>query len=236
MKYSLPVHPFLFGLFPVLNLLAGNVFQTDVAAAIPVAAIVCGFVLVILAVCLVWTKDLLRTGLVVTGIVIFFFSPYHAHLALQAWLSKVYAPAAPFSTHAVSAAFFAGIASWIYFFSQKASGLGRLNRVLNIVSICLVAIPIWKIAVAKLSANIDWPAIHRQPTNGSLGGQSGRAESAARYLSDHHGSLCGGANLENSLSLRPTGNFSAISKRTDSTSPRRARPIIPLPPTPWLRH
>jgi hypothetical protein len=162
MKNRLPVHPFLFGLFPVVNLLAGNVFETGLSVAVPVAAIVLGFVLVLLAICNILTRNILRSGIIVSGLTIFFFSPYHAHLALHAWLSKVYVPAAPFSIHLVFALFFSGIACWTYFFSRKASGFNQLNRLLNIVSICLVAIPTWKIIAAKVSGSIDWPAIHRQ--------------------------------------------------------------------------
>jgi hypothetical protein len=162
MKRTPVLHPFIFGLFPVINLLAGNVSEAHLLDAAPVAAITLGVVSAVLGITYIFVKDMLRAAMITSGFVIFFFSPFHVYLALHGWLDDIYAPAARFSMYAVFAAFILGMICWIYFFTKKAAGLGQLNRILNLVAVCLVAIPVWNITLTKVSEGTDWPRIYRQ--------------------------------------------------------------------------
>lgn len=162
MKRSLILHPFLFGLFLVVNLLSSNIGEVDFVDAVPVTAMILTMVLVILCICQLLLRDIYRAGIITSGFLAFIFSPYQVVLTLRSWLSNVYGEPAQLNPLLVYAALSFAIAFYVYFFAKKARGAQQLTPILNIMSVCLVGIPLATIATAKMSERIDWPGIHRQ--------------------------------------------------------------------------
>jgi hypothetical protein len=162
MKRNLVLHPFAFALFPVVNLLSGNLAEAEPSDAIPVAAITSAMTLTVLWVARMLLKDTLKAGMIASGFVFFAFAPFILIIAANRWLTDFYAPAIRFSATAVYAALVLGFLGWVYFFIKKAAGLEKLNPILNVVSLCLLSVPAWTIINSKLAERIDWPGIQRQ--------------------------------------------------------------------------
>lgn len=162
MKRSLVLHPFVFGLFPVISFLTGNLGEAELVDAVPIVAVTLAIISTVLCICQLLLRDIYRAGLITSGFVLFFFAPFHVFLTLHGWLTDLYGDAVQLSIVPIYVALTFLIVLYIYFFAKKATGLQHLNPIFNIVSVCLVSIPAFTIAIAKLSERVDWPNIHKQ--------------------------------------------------------------------------
>jgi hypothetical protein len=162
MKPSSILHPFLFGLFLVVNFVSGNVGEADYVDAILVATMILAMVFAILTICQLVLKDIHRSGMIVSGLLVFIFSPYQVLLTMRSWLSHLNGEAVQLNPLAVYAALIFAIAFYVYFFAKKAQGAQQLTPILNVMAACLVGIPLSTIAIEKISQRIDWPSIHNQ--------------------------------------------------------------------------
>jgi len=161
MMRSLILHPFLFGLFPVMSLLSGNLGEAELTDAVPVAVITLAMVVVVLSLSQLALRDSYRAGMITSGFVFFFFAPFHVFMTLRSWLSDFYGRAGQLSIVPVYIALILASLFYTYFFAKKAKGLQQLNSIFNIISVCLLAIPVFTIAAAKLSERVDWSSIRR---------------------------------------------------------------------------
>jgi hypothetical protein len=168
MKRLAVFHPFAFGLFPVLSLLSGNLGEADLVDAVPVAAMTLALVAVIMGICQLLIKDIHRSGVVTSGIVLFIFAPFHVFLTLRHWLSEITGHAVEFGVLPVYIGLIILLVPYVYFFATRAKGLDKLSPVFNIVSVFLVGIPSYTIAITKLSEEIDWAGIHQRQHAESL--------------------------------------------------------------------
>ena len=162
MKRSLVFHPFLIALFPVISILAENTGELEYAPLIPAAVACLAMVLVVLCICQILLRDMLRTGLVVSGFLIFFFSPFHVFTGLANWLADYSGEEWHLSIGPFLMVWILAVSGYIYFFAKKATGLKQLNTILNVVSLCLISGPVLTTAVVKFSEKIDWSGIHQQ--------------------------------------------------------------------------
>jgi len=149
------VHPFFFGIFPVLSLLSGNLGEAEIADALPVVAVTLAMVLALLGICHLLLGDQERAAVITSGFVLFFFAPFPVFLTLRGWLSGTYGGAVPLSMTPIYVALTLLIVLHTYYFARKAKELRQLNSILNIVSVALAASPTFAIAVTKLSERID---------------------------------------------------------------------------------
>jgi hypothetical protein len=162
MKRSLVLHPFFFGLFPVVSLFTGNMGEAELVDALPVVAVTLALISTVLCICQLMLRDIQRAGLITSGFVLFFFAPFHVFLTLRSWLSDLYGHAVQLSIVPIYVALSFLIILYIYFFAKKATELQHLNLIFNIISVCLVGIPASTIAIAKSSERVDWPNIHKR--------------------------------------------------------------------------
>jgi hypothetical protein len=85
-KRKLVVHPLLFAAFPVLYLYAHNIQEgVSLDDLLPSLGIVVGAAAVLLAVAALVLRDLRKAGLIVSVLVLLFFSYGHVHLAVLGW-------------------------------------------------------------------------------------------------------------------------------------------------------
>jgi hypothetical protein len=159
MQRALVIHPFLFGLFPLISILATNVSEVQLTDALPVVAISLGVVVLVWAIAWIFVRDFLRVGMIASGFIIFLFTPFHVNLALQTWLADIFPTAAQYTVPVVLSVSVSGLLFWMYYFSRKARGLGQVNSIMNVVSISLVGFAGWNIANAKLTEKFDWLGI-----------------------------------------------------------------------------
>jgi len=128
------VHPFLFALFPILALYAYNIKSIPVPmreAAGPLAlSLGCAVGLFILL--KTWLKDAVRSGLLVSLILIWFFSFGHIAERVSAWTGGIFNRSLFFALTIVF-----GVLAYMAVRSRR--DLGGLTRTLNIAAATLVA-------------------------------------------------------------------------------------------------
>ena len=106
--------------------------------------------------------DFSGAGVIVSGFLIFFFSPFHVFTSLSHWLADYSGGKLHLSVGSFFTAWILALSGYIYFFAKKATGLKQLNAIFNVVSVCLISSPVLTIAVVKFSEKIDWSSIHQQ--------------------------------------------------------------------------
>ncbi len=164
MKIAVPriIHPFLFGLFPILFLFAHNIDEVPVIdILLPIVAVTLGTSVVFL--CLkVITRDYGKSGLVTSLLLVLFFS----YGRVSSNVAPVLGP--------VKGTIFLGFLWLAVFISGSVliirahTGFSQLHRTLNVVAFTLIGISIINIAIQGLSmsANAGIATATDAPGNG----------------------------------------------------------------------
>jgi Sulfatase len=85
-RRGLVIHPVLFGAFPILYLYAHNIQEgVSLSDLFRSLAVVVGATVVLLALARLALRDLRKAGLIVSALVLLFFSYGHVYLAVQDW-------------------------------------------------------------------------------------------------------------------------------------------------------
>jgi hypothetical protein len=177
MRNFLVFHPFIIGLFPVLSFLSGNSAEMEYIDAVKIAVPALLLVFIALCICQMWLKDMLRSSIIASGLMIFTFSPVHVFLGVQSMLSSLYGREVELSITPVFVVWTMAFGAYAYFFSKKASGCAQINSILNILAISLVSIPLAQIALHRYSQKIDWKSILEEQRAESLISTSGSSRS-----------------------------------------------------------
>ena len=138
MKRPLVIHPFLFGVFPVLFLFSHNVGQVSFSQTLLPLAIVLGFTLLLILLAWLILRDNKKAGIVVSGFLVLFFSHGRVQDLLQIRQKYLFL---------VWGILF--VCS-IYFIVRTRRDLDHTTSVLNIVASSLVVISLVNIGHFKL--------------------------------------------------------------------------------------
>ena len=145
MKKPLPLHPFLFALYPVLFTFAHNVEEVSFTEIVLPAAIVLGCSIALWLLCALVYRDWLKAGVVVSIFLLLFFSHGHIVVALRGAGVMVGAR----HLLPVWALLFLGSA---YAVKRTPGPLIAVTKVANIVAALLVGMSVVRISVSQLNA------------------------------------------------------------------------------------
>lgn len=150
MKRSLPIHPFLLAIFPILFLFAhnaGELWFSDIRLA---AALALGFTLALLLLAWLSFKDRGKAGLLVSAFGILFYSYGRVYGAVEGWQ----AGGLLLGRHRFL------LLAWGLLFLGAAVALARTRRdlnpatrLLNAITIVLVALPLANLATRRIQAS-----------------------------------------------------------------------------------
>jgi len=167
MKRPFLIHPFLFGMFPILSLFLHNISEAPLSIILVPTAIVIGFSILLLALSLLIFKDWIKAALVVTFFLLLFFS--YGSLSQQVRLSL---------GDTAHRFFMPAICLILFYFSYLVKktriSLLILTRILNFVSAFLFLYLSINIGVYKLKTLANWSdvdSIRKTVTSTSLSGK-----------------------------------------------------------------
>ncbi|MGM0366726.1 MAG: hypothetical protein ACQEP5_09360 [Actinomycetota bacterium] len=150
MKKTIPAHPFLFGLFPVLFLYSQNMGQLNFSEILLPSGMVIIFSAAALALLwLIFKKDLNKSAIVTSLFLILFFS--YGHIYNLAEGRQVFSLVAGRHRYLVLLWAVLFIIGLIYTIKARID-LSSLTRFLNIIAICLLMVSVVNIAMFKLRA------------------------------------------------------------------------------------
>ncbi len=169
-----PLHPLFFGAYPALFVFVHNEAQlTWMDLPVPLAACLL-FALCVWAACFVFQRDARLAAVAATP---WLFAVFGHRFALAALPASVAASAAARLGVAAGLLACAACAQWwlVRRLRDDAPALDRVNGVLGVVSLCLLALPLMQLALAAASAPGDAPAPSASDTSPLVGARSGAA-------------------------------------------------------------
>lgn len=149
MKKPLLIHPFLFGMFPILSLFLSNINEAALSIIVVPTVIVIGFSILLLSLSLLIFKDWIKAALVTTFFLLLFFS--YGALSEQIRLS-LGDTAHRFFMPAIWLILF----YFTYLVKKTRISLLNLTRILNFVSAFLFLYLSINIGVYKLKTLDNW--------------------------------------------------------------------------------
>lgn len=141
-----PFHPLLLALYPTAALLAVNIEQTDAMAALRPAALSLALALVLTALLCLAVRDLDRAAALASLGLIVFFSYGHVYEVLK----NAAVAGEPIGRHRYLAPFFAALTAFLGWRILRRRPPATSTRLLNIVSLVLVALPLAQAAIYAL--------------------------------------------------------------------------------------
>lgn len=144
MRKAFLIHPFLFALFPILSLFAANIKQVPFSQTLLPAAIVLSFAIFLLLAFRYIFQDYKKSALFVSVFLIIFFSFGHFYFLLARHFSIFK------NGYLLSVMGILVLAAWGYLV-KKIEHADNLTKILNIISISLVAMSLVNIAYFKLN-------------------------------------------------------------------------------------
>jgi hypothetical protein len=151
LKKSIPAHPVLLALYPVLFLYAQNVDFTPLSDALLPMALAGGLSLLLLLVLILASRDRDRAGLLVSLVVVLFFSYGHICESLAGFeLTMGEATVGPDAVLMPLWGVFLGLG--VYSLLRMRRDLHGLTSLLNVVAVCLVLLSTGRILAYGLSA------------------------------------------------------------------------------------
>jgi hypothetical protein len=146
MKKALPVHPFLFALFPALFIFTHNI------GSIPLRQIYLPLFLILACVSVLFffterlVKDIYKTALLLSVFLIIFFSYGHIFNFAIAVAGKKYASSGPLLHRALLILSLLTFCIYAYLVIRTKKRLHNINEILNLVAIFLVTVQVVKAA------------------------------------------------------------------------------------------
>ncbi|MEA2015599.1 MAG: hypothetical protein U9O59_02635 [Actinomycetota bacterium] len=148
MKKNPVIHPFLFGLFPVLFLYSHNIGQLKFSETLLPSAIILAFTAVILLLLwLVLKRNIGKAGIITSVILILFFSYGHIYKLIKEFKIGSFIIGRHRYLMIVFALVFIIAA---YFLVRTRKELYNLTKSLNAVAIILILIPLVSIGISKI--------------------------------------------------------------------------------------
>jgi len=144
---KIPLHPFLFGIYAILAMLATNIGQLEVTTAIRSLVLIPLGTFFFLFLLRLAFKDWLKASILLSLLVVLFFSFGHAYLALE----EVYILGEPLGRYRYLGPLWIAIAllgSW--WVLKSGRNLPQINQVLNIVGLFTLVFPVIQIAIFEL--------------------------------------------------------------------------------------
>jgi hypothetical protein len=136
-KKSIPIHPFLFAIYPILFLYAQNVSLTTLSEALKPMALSAAVAILLFAILWAVLRDGVRTGLLVTLTALLFFSYGHFVDILEGFRFTVGGSTiGPDALLLPAWAILFGLGIWFLIKTQRK--LGTVTSLLNVVAVVLV--------------------------------------------------------------------------------------------------
>jgi len=148
LKKNIIIHPFLFGLFPVLFLYSHNIGQLkSPETLLPSAIILAATALILTVLWLFLRRDIEKAGAVTSVILILFFSYGHVYELIKEFkIGDFLIGRHRYLMIAFALVFI--IATWLLIKTRRE--LGNLTKFLNLIATVLVIIPLISIGVSKI--------------------------------------------------------------------------------------
>jgi hypothetical protein len=149
MKKTLIIHPFLFGLFPILFLYSYNIAELPFTEILLPSAIVLGFtVVVFILLWLILKRDGKKSGMIASCFLILFFSYGRIYDLIQGAAIGTFIIGRHRYLMILWAVLFVLA---VYFTIRTRKDLRNFTNILNIVAIVLVLFSLSKIAIYKIN-------------------------------------------------------------------------------------
>jgi len=157
MKKTPVLHPFLFGLFPILFLYSQNIEQLPFSEILLPSGIIIAFVAIAFPLLwLVFKKSINKAGIVISLFLISFFSYGHIYNVIEGrQISSLVVGRHRYLMAVWAVLFIIGLTCTL----KARIDLSNLTRVLNIIAICLIIVSVANIAIFKLRARDNTWAI-----------------------------------------------------------------------------
>ncbi len=161
-KKTYILHPVLFALFPSLFLFSHNINQVLLSEAIWPIASSLGLAVVLLGLCWLIFRDIIKAGLAVSVFLLFFFSYGHVFNTIKEELAVQSA----YRVHAyLMPVVVLSLICSEYFVAKATRNLSRLAKILNVVSITLIVISAVNITVYTLRNTVAVESYVRETEN-----------------------------------------------------------------------
>jgi hypothetical protein len=157
------LHPFLLGVYIVLGLLIPNFDQVEFTVILRPLVVILGLALILLLLVRIFTRDWVKAAMVVTLILILFFSYGHVYAALKSVnISGIF----PFRHRTLLPLWLLTLAVGMVLL-LRSRALTTLNSYLNLFSAFLVGMTIFQLILLAYQANrtLNWNALPAQALN-----------------------------------------------------------------------
>jgi hypothetical protein len=157
----IPFHPFLFGIYAVLAMLAHNIGQVEVASAFrSLVAIPLGTIIFLLLLRLL-LKDWQKASIITSLFVLLFFSFGHVYIALE----DVYVFGESLGRYRYLGPLWIALALLgIWWTLNKRRNLIQINQVLNIIAILTLVAPVFQITAFEVRTRTIESAQENEPS------------------------------------------------------------------------
>lgn len=158
LKEKLSLHPFLFGIFPIIFIFAINIQEIRFIEIVPLVAVI----LVITFILLIFTSIIFKnkkSGSFVISIgIILFFSYGHLYSLVESNVEL---------RHIFLVGVFAGLFILsIYYFSKTKRDLKNATKILNAIAVTLIAISLFNIVSENIQGNYNLDFVNFNQENG----------------------------------------------------------------------
>jgi hypothetical protein len=143
------IHPFLLAAFPVLFLFVHNAEEVTAHQTLVPAAVVMSATLLMLLLLLLVLKDITKAAIVVSAFVILFFSWGRVFDAVESWRVGGFVMGRENYLLILWGLLFVYI---VYLVLRSRRNLGNLTKVLNAISVALVTVSLFDVAVYRWEA------------------------------------------------------------------------------------
>ncbi|MDP4267221.1 MAG: hypothetical protein Q8880_07290 [Bacteroidota bacterium] len=148
--YSKSWHPYLFGIYPVLFLYGYNITQISLRELLLPLFLILIFTLIFVSITNFFSRDIYKTGIIVSGFLVFIFSYVHFFDLATQYFDITFQQKNRYLLW--SGAFL--IFSFIVIISLIKSNLKNLTVILNLIALILVLIPLIRIGLYSIKSNI----------------------------------------------------------------------------------
>jgi hypothetical protein len=148
MRKQIIFHPILFALFPALSLLSNNIHQVEIVDSIRSLMISIGIALLILGIFYLIFRDIYKSAIITSFIIILFFSYGHIYDSLKVWFPdhaslirhRYLLPISGFL-----------ILTWFFYVWKRLNETVVLNHAANLIALILCIFPLFTIVKAEIS-------------------------------------------------------------------------------------
>jgi hypothetical protein len=146
-----PLHTIFFAAFPVLALLANNISEIAFVGALRALILSIGLSVILVIIIQLALKDWTKTGLIVSGLIILFFTYGHTYSFLE--YGEI-SNSINLGRHRILLPIWGLLALiWSWWVVKKLQKTGELARFFNFLGVLLVVMPSFNILVTQFQAN-----------------------------------------------------------------------------------